>query len=782
MKIRNKILIYSLAVAVISLLIVMADSFYNIDSNIIKNIKSKLESTASIQKNRIKSELENHKIQAGLVANRTSLTDDVVNFNKTGDQQYADSLKTRAIDVKTSSKDFKAVYILDQSGKTIAGTDNTKIEKLIDKNFLSKTKQDKQVFIYNTSTPIKDLILTAPIFKDKIFQGIVLIETESDTLQTIMADYSGLGDTGETTIAFKNQQGNAEYIRPPRFADTNSNLIIPKENTNVAIIQALSGVESVTKNNIDYRGHSIYAATKYIESTGWGLVVKIDKAELYKPIFSHAIQLGAIGLVLILLVIIFSFRIANTISKPIEQLKEGAEEITKGDLNRNIVINSKDEIGVLSKSFDQMMKAVITSRAEVDQKVEAQTKEINAKAHDMQDQQKAIINILEDVEEEKEITKREKDKIDTILKSIGDAVFVVDRDLKIILVNKITTDLCGYKESELIGQKYSDVLKFVFEEADNRNEKVNDKFVNDAIRTGEIQEMSNHTVLITKLNKRIPVADSAAPLKNQKDEIIGCVVVFRDVTHEHEIDKAKTEFVSLASHQLRTPLSAINWYSEMLLDGDAGKLNDEQKSYIEQIAKGNKRMVELVNSLLNVSRIELGTFAIDPSPTDFKEIAESILGELKPQIATKKQEITTNYENNLPKINADPKLIRIIIQNYLTNAIKYTPEKGKINLSITTQKAEGKIKEDSIIIAVKDNGYGIPAKQQNKIFQKLFRADNIMTKDTEGTGLGLYIVKSIAEQSDGLAWFDSEENKGTTFFASIPLRGMVKKEGTKELS
>jgi len=226
---------------------------------------------------------------------------------------------------------------------------------------------------------------------------------------------------------------------------------------------------------------------------------------------------------------------------------------------------------------------------------------------------------------------------------------------------------------------------------------------------------------------------------------------------------------------LRTPLSAVNWYTEMLLAGDAGKINKTQKQYLKEVYNSNKRMVELVNALLNVSRIDLGTFAIHPELCDIKKIADSVLSELTHAIEAKKMKIKKSYDKKLPKMNVDQKLIRIIFQNLLTNAIKYTPEGGKVFVSIEKQN-------DDALIKVSDTGYGIPKKDQPKIFEKLFRSDNIRSKETDGTGLGLYIIKSILEYSGGKISFESEENKGTTFFVTIPLSGMKAKEGNNDLS
>jgi signal transduction histidine kinase len=151
-----------------------------------------------------------------------------------------------------------------------------------------------------------------------------------------------------------------------------------------------------------------------------------------------------------------------------------------------------------------------------------------------------------------------------------------------------------------------------------------------------------------------------------------------------------------------------------------------------------------------------------------------VLAELKPQILEKKMVIEENYDPSIPILQLDPKLIRIVIQNLLTNALKYTPAKGKVSISI-------QVSGNDIALQVSDNGYGIPQSQQPQIFSKLFRADNVKQKETEGTGLGLYIVKSIVEQAGGKIWFKSAENQGTTFYATIPMKGMEKKEGSKRL-
>jgi signal transduction histidine kinase len=232
-----------------------------------------------------------------------------------------------------------------------------------------------------------------------------------------------------------------------------------------------------------------------------------------------------------------------------------------------------------------------------------------------------------------------------------------------------------------------------------------------------------------------------------------------------QIEKMKSEFVSVASHQLRTPLTGIKWFAELMLRGKAGVVSPEQKDFLEQIHGSNERMIKLVEELLNVSRIETGTkFEIKKTPTDVVPIIDSLTTDLvglshKHEVALEKStDFPTKYE--LP-LDADK--IRQVFANLLSNAVKYSKKGGKVTVDFKDMQTENKV-----LITVKDMGLGIPAKQQSRMFEKFFRADNVQTAETEGTGLGLYIAKAIIEGHGGKIWFESEENVGTTFFVELP--------------
>ena len=364
------------------------------------------------------------------------------------------------------------------------------------------------------------------------------------------------------------------------------------------------------------------------------------------------------------------------------------------------------------------------------------------------------------------------EKLKNITAAMGEGLVVINPDNKIAFFNQAAEAISGVPVGEALNKEYWQALKFVYE---NDNNKRNDGFIKFVFQYNDIKLDSRSVYLLQADGSKVPLAVSAAPLRGQKGEVLGCIVVFKDITQEKEVDKAKTEFVSLASHQLKTPLSAVNWYSEMLADETAGKLNDQQKDFLKEIREGNDRMIKLINGLLNVSRIDMGTLSISPEPVDLLKETDSVLGELQFGVKAKGLRVLKTYDKTLPKINLDLSLIRIVLQNLLSNAVKYSREGGQVAIEIKKQDAK------NVYVAVADNGYGIPKAQQPSIFKKLFRADNVKSMKVEGTGLGLYVAKAVVEAFGGKIDFKSEENKGTTFFFTLPLKGAPKKEGTKGL-
>jgi two-component system CheB/CheR fusion protein len=289
-------------------------------------------------------------------------------------------------------------------------------------------------------------------------------------------------------------------------------------------------------------------------------------------------------------------------------------------------------------------------------------------------------------------------------------------------------------------------------------------------KMGIFKNISNPLILLV-------IEDITSLRKSQKKATLAKKAIKEVKTRleeQNKIDKTKSDLVSLASHQLRTPLTSVKWYSKMLLKGEAGKLTPKQKRYLGIVNQGNERMIDLVRNLLNVSRVEMGIFAINPKPNDIGELFKEVIKEQSPFWQEKNHEVVVEIPEGLPKISTDPVLIRMVFQNLFGNAVEYTSPEGKITCKIEK-------KDSNIIIGIKDTGIGIPKRQQKQVFQKLFRGDNVVREHSEGTGLELYITKAMVDALRGKIWFKSREGKGTTFWVALPLKGPKARPGQKLL-
>jgi PAS domain S-box-containing protein len=438
----------------------------------------------------------------------------------------------------------------------------------------------------------------------------------------------------------------------------------------------------------------------------------------------------ALCVAIIILTMVLGLLIARWISKTISTLKEGVERLANGDFTKPIVIKSRDERGQLAMAYNGMAERLKESY------------------------HRLVIEQQRDV---------------AMLQSMGEGVVAIDADEQIVLINPAAIGLLGLSSDALPTNR---VFHEVYQLYD-KDGKLDQPLTLDqrpfyvAIRTGR---PVNDVFAFRGIDGGKRLMNVVVAPVEVGEKVVGAIMVLRDVTKEKEIDRMKTEFISLASHQLRTPLSAIKWFTEMLIAGDAGKLQAEQLEFVSSIDESNERMIALVNGLLNISRIESGRIVVAPKLTDLRELVGGVVNDLKAMTEAKQQTLIISVHQDLPTISIDPQLIGQVYMNLLTNAVKYTPNGGEISVFISK-------KADKVISQITDNGYGIPLGQQNRIFEKFFRAANTAKVETDGTGLGLYLIKAIVESSGGKIWFESKEGEGTTFWFTIPLSGMKQKEG-----
>jgi len=252
------------------------------------------------------------------------------------------------------------------------------------------------------------------------------------------------------------------------------------------------------------------------------------------------------------------------------------------------------------------------------------------------------------------------------------------------------------------------------------------------------------------------------PMYDERGQFVGTVIVLRDVTHEQEVAQAKNEFVSVVAHELRTPMTSIKGYTDLILQGTMGEITDGQQHFLQIVRSNVERLSELINNLLDTSRIEAGRIKLNPKPISMPKIVHETCEGIAETVKERGLTLEIDEAPNIPTIDADRNAVIQILVNLLSNAYRYTPSGGKITVSIHST-------DESVTVEVADTGIGIAPEDQELIFEPFFRADHDMVTNQPGTGLGLSIVKSLVEMHGGKLQLQSALDQGSTFSFTLPL-------------
>jgi len=364
--------------------------------------------------------------------------------------------------------------------------------------------------------------------------------------------------------------------------------------------------------------------------------------------------------------------------------------------------------------------------------------------------------LLKELEAEKINLAREEARTLALIKSIGDGVLAADQNGIIMFVNDAIKQMLGTNDAKLIGHKVADVFNLKDENGKVIENK--DHPIPKVLKNGKV---TRDLVYISNGQSDLAVSVTSAPII-LFNEVVGVVQIFHDITREKQVEKMKDEFVSIASHQLRTPLGIIRWYLEDLKDsGVIDVMDGNSRDYLEEVYKSNDRMIRLVNNLLYASRIDSGTTKDKPTKIDIIPLIKTIIKELETFAVKREVKINLAAKTDHLYIKIDESKFREIVYNLLTNGIKYNKEGGFVKVGI-------EVKEGYINLVITDSGIGISDEDQKKLFTKFFRSERAKLADTEGSGLGLYIAKSYIEKCNGKIKVKSAVDKGTTFLVTIP--------------
>jgi len=343
-----------------------------------------------------------------------------------------------------------------------------------------------------------------------------------------------------------------------------------------------------------------------------------------------------------------------------------------------------------------------------------------------------------------------------VLDATAEVILLVAPDSHILSANRQSTVLFGIPPETLIGMTVKELRPYV-EKIFADPEQLLARFVGAAQDT-----QREFTVQLTqKWPRQRQLHLHSSPVTGDSGAFLGRIYVLRDVTEEREIDRAKTEFVSLVSHELRTPLTSIKGYVDLLLEGDVGEIGEEQREFLEIVKNNADRLISLISDMLDISRIEAGRVELEMRPCDIRTIIDDTALSLRTQFIAKQQRLHISAARNLPPVCGDAGRLIQIMTNLLSNASKYTPDHGEI-------VCDAQVDGTNVRVNVRDNGIGLSAEEQSKLFTKFFRARNRLTRDIAGSGLGLAIVRSLVQLLGGDISVESAPGQGSTFSFTIP--------------
>ncbi|HLD32668.1 MAG TPA: ATP-binding protein [Candidatus Peribacteraceae bacterium] len=567
-------------------------------------------------------------------------------------------------------------------------------------------------------------------------RGFLALRYEVSGLLVTLLSVDTLGDTAETLIG-EVREGELVLLHYRSTDQFGQPLFLGPVEDQYAfgdvLALALSREEGVREAE-DYRGKQVFAAYRYLPTLGWGLVVKVDTRQALSGVFALGATLAIVSLVLLILTALLSVVIAHNVTSPLRRLSRKVLQLGPGRWGYHKSVHTGDEVEMLDR-----VTADLASRLKV-----------------------VYENLEEEVRVQTEAQREEYEKAHTILESIQHGIVVVDKKGMVLDQNAAADGLIGCDKLACLGKPVQEVLSLHLHK---RPVEPGKHPVLECLR----KKVSVRTVpevrwsiLHEKNGVLIPITLSVTPILDGK-KLLGAIAVFYDITEERRVDYLKSEFISLASHQLRTPLSTLQWYIELLTSAGEKKLPKEQREYLKEMGIASKRMARLVDALLHAARLEGQTIKPDRQRIDLKEFMEDMAEELRSLAKASKIACVMQIPDKQYFVSTDAILLHIVLQNLFSNSVKYTLPGGQVNIALH----EG---PSAYEITVSDTGIGIPKGDQKRIFERLFRADNVRQLDTDGSGLGLYISRMVMDNLGGSIRFKSSEEKGTAFTISLPRR------------
>lgn len=573
-----------------------------------------------------------------------------------------------------------------------------------------KSAISKVYFLQETLGPHVDVF--SPVYDDNhVVNSVIKMQIKLESLRKNLENVK-FGENGYLYVV--DDEGRLITHPSQQYVIQRPNLMTRN------LIKATLANKTPTAEDSQYineKNIRVFAKAEKIPGINWVAVVEqpFSDATGYLTFIRDIFIWTLLGSTLLLLVL--ALLLSDYFTRPIRTLQKAADSIEKGNISDVQVIKTGDEIQSLSQSFSEMVHQLLLRESSI---------------------------------------KKENQEMATLLQSLYDAVIGLDSNNMIIAFNKAAEKITGLKANQVVNKHIDEVLflyydqdRILFDMYNNQANKLMNKIREKGLK------MTNGK------GEKLTISITTSPILFE-DRRTGYIIAFHDMTKEQELEEMKIDFVSMAAHELRTPLTAIRGYASLLELQKANMLDDAGKQLVQRLLISSDNLSNLIDNLLSVSRIERNKFSVEKKPIKLDAIITNVLETLKHQTATKQQTLNTNIEPNLPTLMADPFRVTQIILNLVANASNYTKEGGTISIKVFK-------KDNNIQISVIDNGQGIPKEAIPKLFTKFFRVSGVLEQGSKGTGLGLFISRSIVEMHNGKIWVESELNKGSTFSFTLPI-------------
>lgn len=443
---------------------------------------------------------------------------------------------------------------------------------------------------------------------------------------------------------------------------------------------------------------------------------------------SNSSSLGYLGLVMFLdliLVVFLGWLASRRFIHPILQLRSASLLYQKGDFSKPLGLSTGDEVGETAENLNRF-------------------------AQNLQ-------QVFQAIQRERTQLANQLTKTSAVLSTIDDAVIAVDLNRNISMFNHAAEALTGYTSSQVLGRPISQAIK-IFEKKD----EISPLVYCPISQTGDDILFDKDELTLLGNQKEAFVNLVSRQIQGGPDHNLGCIITVHDKTKEKQLESMKMDFVSMAAHELRTPLTSIKGYLSVFIQENEQKFNADQMMFLNRIRVSTEQLMDLVENILNVSRVERGAFSVFRQPLEWSLLVKQSVGDLTSR-AKEKNIALSYYDTGVKNVFVDVDKLKIteVINNLIANAISYTRPGGSVTVWIETRG-------DEVVTSVRDTGVGIPAEAIPKLFTKFFRVSGKL-EGTKGSGLGLYISKAIVALHHGKIWVQSQEGRGSVFSFSLPL-------------